>query len=166
MFAFITTKKNYVHTYGHTQIASRKLCSSSNRTCQKHSKIEVDDCFQAFDPAFCGGARADWLRALSLRKKVKRHAALVLGNVCQSDAHRVNAGKEGAVEGLFSLCDTDDDIVRANALWALGKLAWNPYNQVRLFEYAKSRDLKVVIFNLRRLVFAVYLRTWPHPSVS
>lgn len=69
---------------------------------------------------------------------MKRHAALVLGNICQSDAHRVNAGKGGAVEGLFSLCDTDDDIVRANALWALGNLAWNPYNQVRDFRFTHS----------------------------
>lgn len=65
------------------------------------------------------------------REKVQRHAALVLGNVCQSDAHRAAAGLEGAVEGLFALCDAKDDVVRANALWALGNLAWDPYNQVR-----------------------------------
>lgn len=65
------------------------------------------------------------------REKVQRHAALVLGNVCQSDAHRAAAGQEGAVEGLFALCDAKDDVVRANALWALGNLAWDPYNQVR-----------------------------------
>lgn len=62
--------------------------------------------------------------------KVQRHAALVLGNVCQTDDHRATAGKEGAVEGLFVLCECKDDVVRANALWALGNLAWDLYNQV------------------------------------
>lgn len=62
--------------------------------------------------------------------KVQRHAALVLGNVCQADVHRATAGAEGAVEGLFALCEAKDDVVRANALWALGNLAWDPYNQV------------------------------------
>lgn len=61
---------------------------------------------------------------------MKRHAALVLGNVSQTDAHRAAAGEAGAVEALFSLCDTDDGVVRANALWALGNLAWDPRNQV------------------------------------
>lgn len=65
-----------------------------------------------------------------LPEKVKRHAALVLGNVCQTDDHRATAGQEGAVEGLFALCDTDDGMVRANALWALGNLARDPLNQV------------------------------------
>lgn len=62
--------------------------------------------------------------------KVKRHAALVLGNICQTDAHRERAGKEGAVEGLFALCDANDRVVQANALWALGNLAWDHRNQV------------------------------------
>lgn len=63
-------------------------------------------------------------------EKVQRHAPLVLGNVCQTDAHRATAGVEGAVEGLFALCDNSDSVVRANALWALGNLAWDPNNQV------------------------------------
>lgn len=63
-------------------------------------------------------------------EKVKRHAALVLGNICQTDAHRKRAGKEGAVEGLFALCDANDRMVQANALWALGNLAWDHCNQV------------------------------------
>lgn len=67
-------------------------------------------------------------------EQVQRHAALVLGNVCQADVHRATAGAEGAVEGLFALCEAKDDIVRANALWALGNLAWDPYNQVRATE--------------------------------
>lgn len=66
-------------------------------------------------------------------EKVQRHAALVLGNVCQTDAHRATAGVEGAVEGLFALCDNSDDVVRANALWALGNLAWDPNNQVTTY---------------------------------
>lgn len=64
--------------------------------------------------------------------KVKRHAALILGNVSQTDAHRATAGQEGAVEGLFALCGTDDGVVRANALWALGNLAWDAQNQVEV----------------------------------
>lgn len=68
-------------------------------------------------------------------EKVKRHAALVLGNVCQTDAHRATAGIEGAVEGLFALCDTNDGVVRANALWALGNLAWDPHNQAKSLNF-------------------------------
>ncbi|CAN0462152.1 unnamed protein product, partial [Ectocarpus sp. 12 AP-2014] len=64
--------------------------------------------------------------------QVQRHAALVIGNVCQTDVHRATAGEEGAAEALFALCDTNDDVVRANALWALGNLAWDPHNQVEL----------------------------------
>lgn len=71
-------------------------------------------------------------------EKVKRHAALVLGNMCQTDSHRATAGEEGAVEGLFALCDTDDGVVRANALWALGNLAWDPRNQVIFVSFTKS----------------------------
>ncbi|CAM9262946.1 unnamed protein product, partial [Ectocarpus fasciculatus] len=67
--------------------------------------------------------------------QVQRHAALVIGNVCQTDVHRATAGEEGAVEALFALCDTHDDVVRANALWALGNLAWDPHNQERIGRY-------------------------------
>ncbi|CAM9386389.1 unnamed protein product, partial [Ectocarpus sp. 8 AP-2014] len=67
--------------------------------------------------------------------QVQRHAALVIGNVCQTDVHRATAGEEGAAEALFALCDTNDDVVRANALWALGNLAWDPHNQERIGRY-------------------------------
>ncbi|CAM9320335.1 unnamed protein product, partial [Hapterophycus canaliculatus] len=67
--------------------------------------------------------------------QVQRHAALVIGNLCQTDAHRAIAGVEGAVEAMFALCDASDYIVRANALWALGNLAWDPHNQERIGRY-------------------------------
>ena len=75
-------------------------------------------------------------------EKVKRHAALVLGNICQTDAHRAKAGEEGAVEGLFALCDSDDGMVRANALWALGNLAWDPWNQVIDAGYTRPSSVR------------------------
>ncbi|CAM9825753.1 unnamed protein product, partial [Laminaria digitata] len=70
--------------------------------------------------------------------QVKRHAALVLGNICQTDAHREKAGQEGAVEALFALCDANDGMVQANALWALGNLAWDHCNQERIGRYTSQ----------------------------
>ncbi|CAM9427687.1 unnamed protein product, partial [Choristocarpus tenellus] len=66
---------------------------------------------------------------------VRRHAALVLGNISQHEDHRSIIGQEGAVEALFALCESNDDMVCANALWALGNLAWNPFNQERIGRY-------------------------------
>ena len=80
-------------------------------------------------------------------RKVKRHAALVLGNICQTDAHREIAGKEGAVEGLFALCDANDGVVQANALWALGNLAWDHCNQV-ITNYYSTWDHRQTNINL------------------
>jgi hypothetical protein len=64
--------------------------------------------------------------------QVRRHAALVLGNVSQSDEHRAAIGLRGGVEALVYLCEKEDDVTRANALWALGNLAWHPMNQDRV----------------------------------
>lgn len=67
-----------------------------------------------------------------LTTQVKRHAALVLGNISQTDQHREAAGIGGAVEALLSICDSNDSVGRANALWALSNLAWDPRNQVSM----------------------------------
>jgi hypothetical protein len=67
--------------------------------------------------------------------QVRRHAALVLGNVAQSDEHRALIGLRGGIEALFLLCEKDDQVTRANALWALGNLAWQPTNQDRIGRY-------------------------------
>lgn len=67
-----------------------------------------------------------------LATQVKRHAALVLGNISQTDQHRAAAGIGGAVEALLSICDSNDSVGRANALWALSNLAWDPQNQVSM----------------------------------
>ena len=67
--------------------------------------------------------------------QVRRPAALVLGNVSQSDEHRAAIGLRGGVEALFYLCEKEDDVTRANALWALGNLAWHPMNQDRVGRY-------------------------------
>ncbi|CAN0120353.1 unnamed protein product [Scytosiphon promiscuus] len=70
--------------------------------------------------------------------QVQRHAALVVGNLCQTDAHRAIAGVEGGVEAMFVLCDAADFVVRANALWALGNLAWDPHNQERIGRFTSQ----------------------------
>ncbi|CAM9414363.1 unnamed protein product [Discosporangium mesarthrocarpum] len=67
--------------------------------------------------------------------QVRRHAALIIGNISQSEDHRSAMGQEGAVEALFVLCESEDDMVRANSLWALGNLAWDPNNQERIGRY-------------------------------
>ena len=70
--------------------------------------------------------------------QVRRHAALVLGNVSQSDEHRAAIGLRGGVEALFLLCEADDEMTLANALWALGNLAWHPHNQDRIGRFFKQ----------------------------
>jgi len=67
--------------------------------------------------------------------QVRRHAPLVLGNICQNDAQRVAVGLRGGVEALFLVCEQRDEQTQANALWALGNLAWNPLNQDRIGRY-------------------------------
>ena len=67
--------------------------------------------------------------------QVRRHAPLVLGNLCQSDAQRAAVGLRGGVEALFLVCEQADEQTQANALWALGNLAWNPLNQDRIGRY-------------------------------
>lgn len=92
---------------------------------------------------------------------MQRHAALVIGNLCQTDDHRAIAGVEGAVEAMFALCDANDEVVRANALWALGNLAWDPHNQVEccsVIYYVKCGGMRMSLEISQQLVVG---RTWP-----
>lgn len=42
-------------------------------------------------------------------------------------------GEMGAIEALFIITEREDDrIIQANALWALGNLAWNRNNSERI----------------------------------
>mmetsp|Transcript_106476 Transcript_106476/g.308655 ORF Transcript_106476/g.308655 Transcript_106476/m.308655 type:complete len:559 (-) Transcript_106476:58-1734(-) len=64
--------------------------------------------------------------------QVKRNAPLVLGNISQDDEYRKTVGLRGGIEALFLLCEKVDEVTQANALWALGNLAWQPHNQERI----------------------------------
>jgi UV DNA damage repair endonuclease len=87
---------------------------------------------------------------------VQQHAALVVGNLAQSDPLREALGSAGAVEALMLICDSNTTtttattaatanagtvasvgtVAKANALWALSNLAWCPSNQLRVGRYA------------------------------
>ncbi|CAM9905563.1 unnamed protein product [Chrysoparadoxa australica] len=67
--------------------------------------------------------------------EVQKHATLVLGNMAQGEEHRGLVGLEGGIEALLVLCEGENKAVMANALWALGALAWNPHNQERIGRY-------------------------------
>ena len=63
---------------------------------------------------------------------VQRSAALVLGNVAQNDANRLDIGAKSGIEAIMLLADSEDFIVQANAMWALSNLAWSAANQERI----------------------------------
>jgi hypothetical protein len=87
---------------------------------------------------------------------VQQHAALVVGNLAQSDPLREALGSAGAVEALMLIYDSNTTtttattaatagagivasvgtVAKANALWALSNLAWCPSNQQRVGRYA------------------------------
>ena len=70
--------------------------------------------------------------------QVQRHSALVLGNISQDEDQREVIGLRGGVEALMLLCEKEDEAVRANAVWALGNMAWHPLNQERIGRYMEE----------------------------
>jgi hypothetical protein len=95
---------------------------------------------------------------VSMLQQVQQHAALVVGNLAQSDPLREALGSAGAVEALMLICDSNTTtagstaaatsiaataadagvIAKANALWALSNVAWCPSNQQRVGRYAAA----------------------------
>ncbi len=67
----------------------------------------------------------------SKNRQVRRHAPLVLGNVSQNTACRVEVGDRGGIESLFLALEDKDSTTQANVLWALANLMWHPPNQER-----------------------------------
>lgn len=63
---------------------------------------------------------------------VRRHGALVIGNMAQNDAIRQTIGDIGGIDALFSLANRKDEESRINAMWALQNLSWNRTNQDRI----------------------------------
>ena len=78
------------------------------------------------------GVRPLILLCASSAVAVQRCAALVLGNVAQNDANRLDIGANGGIDALFLLTESQDYAVQANALWALSNLAWSTANQERI----------------------------------
>ena len=55
-------------------------------------------------------------------------------------------GEVGAIEAVFLMVERDDDkIIKANALWALGNLAWNRKNAGRIGRYEPHTKLCTVL---------------------
>lgn len=71
------------------------------------------------------------LMCASKNKQVRRHAPLVLGNISQNSACRIEIGNRGGVESSFLALEDVDSTTQANVLWALSNMMWHPPNQER-----------------------------------
>ena len=71
-------------------------------------------------------------------KQVRRNVPLVLGNISQNESCRVEIGDRGGIEALFLILEDPDNVVQANALWALSNLMWHPPNQERAGRFMKE----------------------------
>ena len=74
----------------------------------------------------------------SSNKQLKRHVALVIGNIAQNEKIREEIGVKGGIESLFLTVEDSDVIVQSNALWALANLMWYPPNQERAGRFMKE----------------------------
>ncbi|CAK9106131.1 Vacuolar protein 8 [Durusdinium trenchii] len=63
---------------------------------------------------------------------VQQNAASIIQNIAQDDKVRGELGDQGAVEVMFTLCESEFVSVRSQALAALANLAWNAANQDRI----------------------------------
>lgn len=71
-------------------------------------------------------------------KQVRRNVPLVIGNISQNESCRCEIGDRGGVEALFLVLEDPDNVVQANALWALSNLMWHPPNQERAGRFMKD----------------------------
>jgi hypothetical protein len=78
------------------------------------------------------------LMCAAVNVQVKRHAPLVLGNIGQSEDCRQLIGDQGGIEALFLVYEDDDNTIKANTLWALCNLMWNPANQEHAGRFMKE----------------------------
>ncbi|GBG27444.1 Vacuolar protein 8 [Hondaea fermentalgiana] len=69
---------------------------------------------------------------LSPSTEVQAATASIIANLAQDDAMRAQMGSDGAVESLFTMCESPETRVRGAALAALANLAWNASNQNRV----------------------------------
>ncbi len=74
----------------------------------------------------------------STNKQLKRHVALVIGNIAQHEKIREEIGSKGGIEALFLTLEDNDIIVQSNALWGLANLMWYPPNQERAGRFMKE----------------------------